>query len=230
LGIALHFHDDIYLKTNVFLRPKWMIDALFQLLYHPRVEAQAGRFSEHDADAIWAEPEYDDMHGVLLRLMEKFHLCYGIEGTKNYIVPQRLPARTEAFIPPADATQVVFRYKFMPSGILTQLTCRLHHRIESYPGTPFRDGAEDARSGVPGYMVWSDAVQFTDKNNAGRVFVREVQTAHFLEINAFGPHKADMLNQVVDILDDIHAKERGTNNLVILGQPFFHQTTLFFCE
>jgi len=26
------------------------------------------------------------------------------------------------------------------------------------------------------------------------------------------------------------AKERGTNNLVILGQPFFHQTTLFFCE
>jgi len=28
----------------------------------------------------------------------------------------------------------------------------------------------------------------------------------------------------------ILAKERGTNNLVILGQPFFHQTTLFFCE
>jgi len=27
-----------------------------------------------------------------------------------------------------------------------------------------------------------------------------------------------------------NAKERGTNNLVILGQPFFHQTTLFFCE
>jgi len=27
-----------------------------------------------------------------------------------------------------------------------------------------------------------------------------------------------------------YAKERGTNNLVILGQPFFHQTTLFFCE
>jgi len=25
-------------------------------------------------------------------------------------------------------------------------------------------------------------------------------------------------------------KERGINNLVILGQPFFHQTTLFFCE
>jgi|GEM_PF-6460757 len=34
-----------------------------------------------------------------------------------------------------------------------------------------------------------------------------------LEINGFG-----------------YYKERGTNNLVILDQPFFHQTTLFFCE
>lgn len=60
-------------------------------------------------------------------------------------------------------------------------------------------------------MVWSDAVQFSDKNTAGRVFVREVQTQHFLEINAFGPHKADMLNQVVDILDDIHANTKFGN-------------------
>jgi len=211
LGIALHFSDDLFLKTSVFLRPKWMIDALFQLLYHPKVEAQAGRFSESDADGIWAEPEYDDMHGTLLRLMEKFHLCYRIEGTKDYIVPQRLPARTEPFVSPTDATQVVFRYKFMPSGILTQLTCRLHHRIE-YAATPFRqdDFAEKNRNGVPAY-VWSDAVQFSDKNNSGRVFVREVQTAHFLEINAFGPHKADMLNQVVDILDDIHANSKFGN-------------------
>lgn len=214
LGIALHFYDDIHLKTTVFLRPKWMIDALFQLLYHPKVEAQAGRFSESDADGIWAEPEYDDMHGTLLRLMEKFHLCYRIEGSHNYIVPQRLPARTEAFVPPADATQVVFRYKFMPSGILTQLTCRLHHRIESaapYAGMGFRPAGSEAESHSAIQCVWSDAVQFSDKNNSGRVFVREVQTAHFLEINAFGPQKADILNQVVDILDDIHANTKFGN-------------------
>ncbi len=223
LGIALHFHDDIHLKTSVFLRPKWMIDALFQLLYHPKVEAQAGRFSESDADGIWAEPEYDDMHGILLRLMEKFHLCYNIANTKDYIVPQRLPARTEPFVPPADATQVVFRYKFMPSGILTQLTCRLHHRIEQpspYIETPvsIAPSTTPVETGVSTYsatdnrhMVWSDAVQFSDKNSSGRVFVREVQTTHFLEINAFGPHKADMLNQVVDILDDIHANTKFGN-------------------
>jgi internalin A len=201
LGIALHFHDDIFLKTSVFLRPKWMIDALFQLLYHEKVEQQAGRFSEQDADDIWADPEYDYMHGTLLRLMERFHLCYRIEGTKDYIVPQRLPARTEAFAPPEDNTQVAYRYKFMPSGILTQLTCRLHHRIEG--------GGPHVSPLAP--HVWSDAVQFSDKNTAGRVFVRELQAQHFLEINAFGAHKADMLNQVVDILDDIHANTKFGN-------------------
>jgi hypothetical protein len=54
-------------------------------------------------------------------------------------------------------------------------------------------------------------VQFSGKNTAGRVFVRELQAQHFLEINAFGAHKADMLNQVVDILDDIHANTKFGN-------------------
>jgi len=212
LGIALHFHDDIFLKTSVFLRPKWIIDALFQVLYHEKVERQAGRFSEQDADGIWAAPEYDDMHGTLLRLMERFHLCYRIEGTRDYIVPQRLPARTEAFAPPEDNTRIVYRYKFMPSGILTQLTCRLHHRIE-YAGMLFRHepDAPTAEYHSAVQAVWSDAVQFSDKNAAGRVFVREVQTQHFLEINAFGSNKADMLNQVVDILDDIHTNTKFGN-------------------
>jgi GTPase SAR1 family protein len=238
LGIALHFHDDIHLKATVFLRPKWIIDALFQVLYHEKVERQAGRFSEQDADDIWAAPAYDDMHGTLLRLMERFHLCYRIEGTRDYIVPQRLPTRTEAFAPPEDNTQILYRYKFMPSGILTQLTCRLHHRIEQYVETPVSTAstkyvetpvstvpAEGVETGVSTYsaagvetgvstyrqMVWSDAVQFSGKNAAGRVFVREVQTQHFLEINAFGPHKAEMLNAVVDILDDIHANTKFGN-------------------
>jgi len=38
------------------------------------------------------------------------------------------------------------------------------------------------------------------------------------------------LKQTYALAEVVDHKERGTNNLVILGQPFFHQTTLFFCE
>ena len=184
LGIALHFHEDIYLKKQVFLRPKWIIDALFGLLYHDKIEKQNGRFDEHDVAEIWKGDEYEDLQGELLRLMQIFELCYQMDGTKSYIVPQRLPERIDLFHEP-EATQVQYKYKFMPKGMLTRLTCRLHKRIK-----------DD--------QVWSDAVQFSDKNGKSKVFVREIYNEHTIEINAFGKGKEDLLNQVIDTLDDIH--------------------------
>ena len=184
LGIALHFHEDIYLRKQVFLRPKWIIDALFGLLYHDKIEKQNGRFDEHDAAEIWKGDAYEDLQGELLRLMQVFELCYQMDGTKSYIVPQRLPERKDLFHE-AEATQVQYKYKFMPKGMLTRLTCRLHKRIK-----------DD--------QVWSDAVLFTDKNGTGKVFVREIYNEHTLEINAFGKGKEALLNQVIDTLDDIH--------------------------
>jgi internalin A len=184
LGIALHFHEDIYLKKQVFLRPKWIIDALFGLLYHDKIEKQNGKFDEHDAAEIWKGDAYEDLQGELLRLMQIFELCYLMDGTQSYIVPQRLPARIDLFHEP-EATQVQYKYKFMPKGMLTRLTCRLHKRIK-----------DD--------QVWSDAVQFSDKNGTGKVFVREIYNEHIIEINAFGKGKEDLLNQVIDTLDDIH--------------------------
>ena len=191
LGIALHFHEDIYLKKQVFLRPKWIIDALFGLLYHDKIEKQNGRFDEHDAAEIWKGDEYEDLQGELLRLMQIFELCYSMDGTKSYIVPQRLPERKDLFHE-AEATQVQYKYKFMPKGMLTRLTCRLHKRIK-----------DD--------QVWSDAVQFTDKNGTGKVFVREIYNEHTIEINAFGKGKEDLLNQVIDTLDDIHDTAQFAN-------------------
>jgi internalin A len=191
LGIALHFHDDIHLKRQVFLRPKWIIDALFKLLYHDKIEQQNGKFDEHDAAQIWQGDEYEDLQGDLLRLMERFELCYPIEGTKAYIVPQRLPERRELFTE-KDATQVQYKYKFMPKGMLTRLTCRLHTRIE-------------------GDQVWSDAVQFSDKNGTGKVFVREIYNEHTIEIDAFGNAKEALLNTVIDTLDDIHDTAQFAN-------------------
>lgn len=194
LGIALHFADDLHLKNQVFLRPKWIIDALFGLLYTPVVEreGQEGRFSASDAESIWTGDEYEDMHGVLLQLMRHFKLCYALPSGHDYIVPQRLPTRTEPFVPPADATHLIYRYRFLPSGILTQLTCTLHKYIE-------------------GDKAWNDAVQFRAKNGQGRVFVRENNSEDSIEVFGFDPDKADLLNTVVDTIDEIHHTSKFGN-------------------
>lgn len=194
LGIALHFEDDIHLSSQVFLRPKWITDALFAVLYADIVEHQQGKFSAADAKRIWQAEIYDNMHGVLLQLMVKFHLCYAIPHTTDYIVPQRLPTRTieDAFVPPPDATHLLYRYKFLPSGLLTQLTCRLYERIE-------------------GAKVWNDAVQFSTKNGQGHVFVRENSADNQLELFGFGKDKADLINTVLEYMDEIHQNSKFGN-------------------
>ena len=191
LGIALHFEDDIHLRNQVFLRPKWIIDALFKLLYHDKVAAQLGKFTETDAAAIWQTDDYEGFEGDLLRLMQRFELCYKMHGKSEYIVPQRLPERKDLFTE-RDATQVQFKYRFMPKGMLTRLTCRLHRHIEDH-------------------QVWSDAVQFSDKNGTGKVFVREIFNEHTIEINAFGNANEALMNTVIDTLDDIHATSQFAN-------------------
>jgi internalin A len=192
LGIALHFEDDLQLKTQVFLRPKWIIDALFALLYAPSVEKQSGRFSALDVENIWTDDAYEGLHSVLLQLMEKFYLCYALPHSRDYIVPQRLPIREKAFVPTPDATHILYKYKFLPSGLLTQLTCRLHTRIE-------------------GDKVWNDAVQFQATNGDGRVFVRENNADNSIELFGFGQHKAELINTVVDTIDAIHQNSKFGN-------------------
>lgn len=195
LGIALHFADDVFLKNQVFLNPKWLIDALFQLLYHPSVERQHGHFTTADADAIWSEGDYEGMHGILIQVMEKFRLCFRTSGA-HYIVPQRLPVRTEAFVAAADATtHLIYQYKFLPSGFLTQLTCELHARIE-------------------GDKVWSDAVQLVTPDGQGRVFIRETNDQHKIELFGWGSLKADLLNRAVEVMDEIHSQSKFKNLVV----------------
>lgn len=199
LGVCQYFPDDALLADYVFLRPKWLIDALFELLLHPSLEVTRGHFSERDTRKIWIRPEYQGMHGLLVRMMKEFELCYRVEGDgENYIIPQRLPGENKSY--GWDTTgnvPVQYRYKFMPKGVLTRLICRLHTRIE-----------EDVELGQ---RVWNDAVIFTLPDGKGRVFAREVYSENTIELRATGPKHAEMLNEVIRKMDDINRDAKYEN-------------------
>jgi hypothetical protein len=199
LGVCQYFPDDAMLSAFVFLRPKWIIDALFALLLHPSLEAKRGHFSERDTFEIWQGAEYKGMHALLVRMMEEFELCYRVEGSgHSYILPQRLPGenRSYGWDEPHD-TPVQYRYKFMPKGILTRLICRLHPRIEADPER--------------GQRVWCDAVIFALPDGKGRVFAREVYSENTIELRAAGSKRAEMLNEVIRKMDDINRDAKYDN-------------------
>ncbi|MFN0173904.1 MAG: leucine-rich repeat domain-containing protein [Saprospiraceae bacterium] len=192
LGVCQYFPEDAMLREYVFLRPKWLIDALFELLLHPSLDDTRGLFSENNTLEIWKGAEYDGMHGLLVRMMKQFELCYRVDGDEEkFIVPQRLPGEKNAYgWDPKDNTPVQYRYKFMPKGILTRLICRLHTRIE--------------KDTLLGQRVWNDAVIFTLPNGKGRVFAREVYSENIIELRAIGEKHDEILNQVIQTMDDIN--------------------------
>ncbi|MBL7817984.1 MAG: hypothetical protein JNL70_23445 [Saprospiraceae bacterium] len=200
LGISLWFEDDEFLDQYVFLRPKWIIDALFELLYEGEALRKQAIISVKDVRDIWKGKEYKGMHGNLLRLMKNFEMCYEIVGdTPQYIVPQLLPADRKEYKAAADATKVVFQYKFLPKGFLTRLTCRLHNRID-------------------GNQVWNDAVQFTDAGGA-TVFAKETYAQNAIELIAEGNGKRQLLNEVINTLKDINTSSKFANLQVEILVP-----------
>lgn len=204
LGVCQYFPDDLTLRNYIFLRPKWLIDALFDLILHPSLDTARGHFSENDTLQIWKGKDYTGMHNLLLRIMEEFELCYRVQGEgRDYIVPQRLPGENQTYGWPYEGdTPVQFQYKFLPKGILTRLICRLHPRIEKQADL--------------GQRVWCDAVIFTLSDGKGCVFAREVYAQNTIELRATGEKRAEILNQVIQTLDDIHTDPKTRfENLVV---------------
>jgi hypothetical protein len=199
LGVCQYFPDDALLREYVFLRPKWIIDALFTLLLHDSLDETRGHFTENDTFQIWTGPEYRGMHALLVRMMERFELCYRVEGDGHtYILPQRLPSESHTYgWNEPDDTPVQYRYKFIPKGILTRLICRLHTRIETDPER--------------GQRVWNDAVIFALPDGKGRVFAREVYSENTIELRAAGEKRAEMLNEVIRKMDDINRDAKYDN-------------------
>jgi hypothetical protein len=193
LGVCQFFPEDAMLRNYVFLRPKWLIDALFDLILHPSLDGSRGYFSENDTFSIWQGKEYEGMHALLVRMMKEFELCYRVVGEgENYIVPQRLPGENDTYgWDLANNTVVRFEYKFLPKGILTRLICRMNSLIE--------------RNDALGQRVWCDAVIFNIAGGKGRVFAKEVYAQNVIELRGVGEKCAEILNQTIQTLDDIHS-------------------------
>ncbi|MBL7784347.1 MAG: leucine-rich repeat domain-containing protein [Chitinophagales bacterium] len=192
VGVCLHYPDHYQLCNYVFLRPKWIIDALFDVLYSDDVKN--GELDSRRLHHIWQGEQYAPMRGNLLLLLELFELCYRVQDQEHlYIVPQRLPDAQESHgIAIENGVRVQYEYKFMPKGIITRFICRQKNKI------------------VRG-KVWNDAVALSYSGETA--FVHEVFSENIIKVVATSQHNSDLLNSIVDTLDAIHQSflDKGFN-------------------
>ena len=133
LGIIVYYKDDILLKDLVIIKPDWAVDGAYAVLNSRKVQENKGSFTDADLAEIWDEPRYRKKQAELLSLMKNYELCFELGQSKNYIIPNLLPANPVSYeaLNGEKSLKFVCQYPFMPAGILMRLIVRLHPYIEN---------------------------------------------------------------------------------------------------
>lgn len=142
LGIILHYQDDMYLKSIVILSPEWATSAVYRILDSQEniLKNRNGVLYLSDLPLIWNDSEIypEDKYVFLLKIMEKFELCYAIDG-ESYLVAEllentSLECPNEWNFNNTSCLKIVYQYDFMPAGIMTRFIVNVSEYIAMING------------------------------------------------------------------------------------------------
>lgn len=174
LGIILHYQDDIYLKSIVILSPEWATSAVYRILDSQEniLKNRNGVLYLSDLPLIWNDSEYpEDKYLFLLKIMEKFELCYEIDK-KSYLVAELLE-NTSLECPKewnfnnSSCLKIIYQYDFMPAGIMTRFIVNVNKYIAVINGKS---------------MCWKKGVYLNYKTAYASVIMRDSIAEKKIEI------------------------------------------------
>lgn len=166
LGIILHYQDDSFLRGIVILSPEWATSAVYKILDSQEnvLKNRNGVLKISDLPLIWNDFELypEDKHIFLLKIMEKFQLCYEL-NKESYLVAELLE-NTSIECPDgwdfnnASCIKIVYRYDFMPAGIMTRFIVNINEYIAIINGKS---------------MCWRKGVYLTHKSAYASVIMKD---------------------------------------------------------
>ena len=202
LGVFLHFAEDPRLKDTVFLKNEWVTGAVFRMLEDPEVNEAWGRFDMIDCARVWCADKYENKHEELIALMEKFELCYPLQdewgSVEAWLIPQLLsavePKEITEWKLPGDL-QLVYKYEFMPKGIINRLMVRQNHYVKDLS------------------KAWKNGV-FFQKDNHTILLVTLGKSREEIVLRARGRAAEDLRAEIAGDLDKINKGFSGLKGKV----------------
>lgn len=138
LGIILHYADDERLADTTVLNPRWVTASVYTLLRHvDKRQKGDGKFTGNltlaEASGVLADTDAK-MVKYLVGLMERFELCYPLEGKEEtWLIPQLLSPQTPQNLGDKwfkeKATRLRYRFNVLPEGLLPRFIVRAHPLI-----------------------------------------------------------------------------------------------------
>lgn len=144
LGIALHFADDPRLHDTRVLKPTWVTEGIYALLRAGHRQRLDGVLTPADLRTVLDPKLYpSSKHDFLLRLMEKFQLCFRLPGQQErYLVPDLLHENQPDIKALLESPGLGFRYQYevLPEGLLPRFIVQTHLHSESQAQLRWRTG------------------------------------------------------------------------------------------
>jgi len=203
LGVILHFRGEPLLADTVILNPEWATSAVYKIMDTPAIIDNKGRFQYDDLKNYWNPRVFPtEKHPQLLRLMEKFELCFPVLGSPQqiHIVPELLPAQQpvlewEKYRGP-DCLRFEYHYDFMPRGILSRFITRLYSYIlkEHY----WKTGVE---------LTLDNTFALVQSEPLNRKLTVTVTGADKNEILAIARHHLEEIHRSLNMEKDEHYRE-----------------------
>jgi internalin A len=142
LGAVLHFVDEPRLRDTTVLNPHWVTDGVYRLLRFKDCPGSDGTLTL--AEALKALPgETDKPARFLLRLMERFEMCFPLdeeEGGKlptQWLIPGALgefqPEGVTADWQKPGSVRLRYVYDPLPEGVLPRFIVMTHLLSEGKP-------------------------------------------------------------------------------------------------
>ncbi|MFM5891194.1 MAG: COR domain-containing protein [Dolichospermum sp.] len=132
LGIVLNFRDDFGLNNIPVLNPEWVTNGVYKILNDNLLMTKyRGMLTLQELKRILDNSKYpDDKPKFIIKMMEKFELCFPVDNIDGYLIPDLLPKEEPATGEWENVLAFQYHYNILPSSIISRFIVRMHHQAD----------------------------------------------------------------------------------------------------
>ncbi len=196
-------------REITLLDPNWLTGAIYTLLNSPKVRDQGGEFGRDQLPELLDPGLYPSQwYEFILDMMQDddIGLCFKLPGVRGrgerYLIPEALPSNEPEYGAwPAESLKFRIQYEFLPPGLMPRFIVQAHRNLTRNP-TRWRTGV---------VLGAADC----------QILVRADRDRRRMEIAVAGPatRQRSALNVVLDDLDEVHARNPGTEPRPVVPLP-----------
>ena len=203
LGVCFSFHkgnDNLSLSPYKVLDPKWLLNAIYLIIYFGREKAEKGILSgsaiknilKNQSGSVYKDKKYPYRSTTIpfiLEIMRKFEISYPLDSGREFIpaLCQKEEGNEECLEEKEPMLEYLFRYEYLPENVLHRLMIQMNQWLDFH-------------------CIWRSGMRMQEDSTGLSALIRAQQKQLHIFIRSSSPlHEPwEMLNRIRECLLKIH--------------------------